>query len=97
MKITLQQHLDSVPQRWENQYPNCREKETQQLKALVPPLKKEDIESIIGNGSWTKLCCDICNKEKDELHCFIPYYYYHEYESSKINICLDCIKESLNG
>ena len=48
----------------------------------------EDVKDIIGNDSWTNLRCDEC--ETDGLDVIIQVGQEPDYDSSTVNLCIDC-------
>jgi hypothetical protein len=73
---------------WARQYSDAsygadKQEITKALKALNQPTAS-DIESIIGNESWTKLSCDECSSYVENA------VHFGEYESH--TICYDCVK-----
>lgn len=48
----------------------------------------EEVDAIIGNGSWTRLCCDECGKRVDRV---VNIGSDEEFPVRAASICLDCI------
>ena len=69
--ITKQQLIDMAAGRWYQQYYNSsywlngKQEIYNKLMALKEPTA-EMINTIIGNGSWTRLQCDNCKEEVDK-------------------------------
>jgi len=51
----------------------------------------QDVEAIIGNGSWTRLTCDECSSEVDAV---IRMGQEPDYESSTALLCFSCVKKA---
>lgn len=62
MKIITRQHLaNGVLERWSRQYPGDRFEKTEKIKSLGVTPNPNEIDELIGNGSWTRLpCCAEC-------------------------------------
>jgi hypothetical protein len=74
--IKIQDKLDRVPEVWAFQYrhyPKNTEPmiKLEKLKNLQKPLKKEEIEEIIGNKSWTELVCSHCLSRENDILVFL--------------------------
>lgn len=48
-----------------------------------------DVDSIIGNSSWTRLTCDECGKEVDAV---LTVGQEPDYESHTASLCRNCVK-----
>lgn len=96
IKITLQEVIDSVPTRWKHQYARTGMTDklilTRLLEKLIPPLKAEDVNKIIGNSSWTTLKCNECKKYVDTV---IQLGDEPDYESSTAMVCIPCLKVAI--
>lgn len=102
---TLQQVVDSVPERYKMQY--CRygkwgglspefgppEDTYNRLMALPSPLSKQDVDEIIQNTSWTRLQCDECQREVETI---VRLGEEPDYESSTARICPDCLRQAIS-
>lgn len=90
--ITVKYKCDNITEIFRLQYPKgeCEEIHEKMYQELVKcDKKKETIDKIIGNESWTRLVCPICGKSVDKLG-FIDGYgddYQHE------SVCINCLKE----
>lgn len=91
--ITQRGKIKDVVKNWERQYPP---KTTEPDKAEIgQKLRKlnldkamiHDVEKIIGNYSWTRLRCDECNREDDELLSVV--------QVGTVNMCKECAKRAL--
>lgn len=96
--LKLQDKLNNVPKRWSNQYINTKNEEkiyiNNALHSLDKPLRKEDIDKIIGNDSWTSFKCEECDKQVDTL----VYYegkHFDGYEGPNIALCKSCLTNGL--
>ena len=94
--ITRQNLADKAAQRWGEQYAvNPTSEQTTilaRLNALPPGAPPDDIDQIIGNGSWTKLECDECGTIVDAI---IQLGQEPDYESSTASVCFDCLKAAI--
>jgi hypothetical protein len=92
-KVTKQDRIDRVIERWERQYPDKpyiddKWKEiTKKLKALVNPTEK-DISDTIGNTSWVTLYCHDCGCDQEEVIEF-------ERHDTKFHLCWVCLMKSI--
>lgn len=77
-----------VPKRWAAQYGDgSKSDKTADLLALPPGFTASDVNSIIGNTSWTECKCDICDTDAD-----VVAYFAQEYsEYSGVKVCLSCL------
>lgn len=92
--ITRRDRIKSVPRRFAEQYPNGdKQSHTgapyadlhQALAELdLETCKRQDVDKIIGNDSWTALRCDVCDNDREAV-VSIP----REYDSA-IAVCADC-------
>jgi hypothetical protein len=95
--ITAQEKLRDVPRQWRKQYEgkpvtkwNNHPEMTAKLMALKWPFTKDQVDSIIGNTTWTELKCDLCDSDADalaRLSCW---------ETRYIDICLDCLNKAVS-
>lgn len=98
--ITRDDRAKLAPMEWYRQYqmhatPEQKRK-TDILLALVNP-KYSEIDSIIGNDSWTILRCNECERTSDWV---IQLGQEPDYESSTARICAECFdkaKKLVNG
>ncbi len=101
MSMELLRKVDivrSVPKRWAAQYrgtDNVQHAEiTAKLLALEPGFAADEVDSIIGNGSWTECRCVECGRDRDVL---IRIGDEPDYEARYVNICEKCLKEALHA
>ena len=86
--------------RWKQQY--CKNGEWKRwpdkesvyykLIALGPNPLANDVDSVIGNGSWTDICCDECCVHVDSA---MRVGEEPDYESSTALICKPCLLKAL--
>ena len=71
IKIFRDDVIKNAPERWRKQHAHytdhVRTTNTEQLCALVWPFTAAQVNSIIGNDSWTTMCCDICHSDEPVL------------------------------
>lgn len=78
--ITRQQWINAVADRWDRQYPPDSATDPDipewmpkqlwkglELRALGPTPDADDVDEIIGNGSWTRLECTACGTSVDAV------------------------------
>jgi len=104
--LHLQDTLDDVMDNWKNSYYSKSEdtwiathkgssKRTYKaLLALPKPTKKEDIDKVIGDSSWTEFKCEECNEQVDRLMYFESKYF-DGYEGGSFMICKDCLQKAM--
>ena len=96
-KITRQEMANSAAQRWLDQYPVSiyagTDKDTiyQRLKALPSSALANEINSAIGNDSWTELRCTECSKRDNEW--IVEVGETMDYESATVHLCAECIEK----
>lgn len=92
--ITIRTQIREVAKRWKLQYGRTRTDIANLLEALdVETATAEDVERIIGNGSWVHpIPCDEC-REKHEI--VVQLGEEPDYESSTVNICQECLRKAL--
>lgn len=97
--ITQQEVVDGVPKRWEKVYKlngtNQQKGITLSLNSLSKPINKDEVNSIIGNTSWTRLSCDICSQETNAIVC-IESDSFDGYEGANAYVCKECISKMSN-
>lgn len=96
--ITEAWRVADVARRWKEQYfhnhqwtSGSLDKECiyNKITALGENATAEQVESIIGNGTWTAVKCHECGKRvKVAMQIGEPL----DYESNTATICLDCLK-----
>ena len=97
MKIITRQMLaDQAAQKWYQQYANSswwlssnKRATHEALLALGEHPKPEDVDRVIGNGSWTNLSCHECGNGR--VDCVVEVGEPPDYESRTAQLCLDCI------
>lgn len=98
--ISRQEKANRVAERWKEQYyqrkidewTETRIGDTERTyKAIVAlgnnPIPDE-IDKIIGNGSWTRLTCDECGEDKEAV---IQMGQEPDYESHTACVCWNCL------
>lgn len=53
----------------------------------------EDMDSILGNSSWTRMKCDECGRK---VEAFVTLGEEPDYESSTASICKECLTKALS-
>ena len=64
--------LKRVPDDWASQYSRNLDPDKRAITSMLLALDRDtmtedQVNSIIGNKSWTSLACDVCNEEKPVL------------------------------
>ena len=91
---TTQQAVNnSVFKRWAKQYQTTKVHITERLKNLKNPTE-EEITNIIGNDSWTRIVCGVCEKKVSEV-VFVGENIM--YEQSSVAICKGCLAGITNA
>ena len=62
-----------------------------ELDELGVDPKREDVDRIIGNGSWTQLMCDTCLKDVETVFQFKSAVMN---DGRTVNICPECIEKA---
>jgi hypothetical protein len=96
--ITSRKRIRGVAAAWKKQYPKAEPGSKwanieAELRALdVETATAEDVEAIIGNRSWTRTFCNVCEEEKETIVRLgdVP-----DYESSTLYACEDCLAAAL--
>jgi hypothetical protein len=99
-KVTQRDTILGIVKRWEDQYSsylgdgvNDKNKILAKLKALdLETATPEQIATIIGNDSWTRLSCDECGKEVTTV---IVLGEEPDYESSTASLCHECLATAM--
>lgn len=94
MAVTKSEKCKTIAERWARQYPSHKRSEDktavyEQLVGLQGCGTEEQIDSIIGNRSWTRNACTECDKDSQTL---IRLGDEPDYDSSTVWICLTCLK-----
>lgn len=92
-KILTRPDALTVYLRWSNQYPphtsdQGKHRITEALAALPEHASRSDIDATIGNGSWTRLECDICGTDSEKV---IRFELYERF----VDVCVNCTKAAL--
>ena len=83
----------NAAERWLCQYPNDRDGIGEKVRALGPTPNPDDVDRIIGNGSWTRTPrCSECGQ--DDKDCIVELGQEPDYGSSTAWICQDCIDKA---
>lgn len=91
MKLfTIQGQIDTVAERWREQYPNSKQEIYERLIALSSPTRA-DVDAAIGNSSWLSLTCDECQEHVDAL---VELGEEPDWESATVHICLECLRKA---
>lgn len=95
MKIlTKKQLIADVPKRWGGQYRGWVGDKLEihnQLLALGKNATEEAIDKIIGNDSWTRLCCDSCSRDSDAVAV------YDDGDCCLAYFCKKCLSDALES
>lgn len=105
MLITREILADEAPKRFLIQYGGRRDVKSwrgvtngemvDSLNALLTPIDADEVDRIIGNGSWTRVpTCDDCGQ--DGLAAVMQVGQEPDYESSTAHICQNCLLVALN-
>jgi len=92
-EITEQEKINDVLNSWLRIYKNdiSHEKTTNLLKKIDWDIvTKKEIDTIIGNTSWTDNTCDYCNKHRKKLIIFN-----HNSGETETALCERCLKAGL--
>lgn len=99
MKITTRRQLiQGIAARWLSRYApfskwHGKEEIYKKLVLLDGDTATcEDVNSAIGNSSWTDLRCDECHKEVDAV---IQVGEELDYDSATCSLCRDCVEAAL--
>ena len=103
--ITVRDRIKAIPVEWRRQYykpismswGTLINRDAGQVYTKLCGLDtdtclKQDIDTIIGNTSWTRIVCDNCGKDVGAV---IQLGQELDYESSTANICVDCLGQAL--
>jgi len=91
--ITRQYNASIAAKEWEKTYKkwDCEEKKEtlSNLKKLGDNPNPDDVDRIIGNGTWTEnQLCDECGNEKDTVE-------FLENDAYAVWICKECLMKAL--
>ncbi len=98
--ITKREKIKTVACRWYKAYSHMIDSPYDSAKKMVFNFlsmldlniaTEEQITSIIGNDSWTRLKCDECNKPVDAI---IEVGEPMDIESSTARICFNCLRKA---
>lgn len=95
--MSRQTLANTAADRWEKQYGGGHYGADKlatlaRLRELGPTPNPDDIDRVIGNGSWTRECCDGCQSEQG------PWVMVGEdpdYESRTATLCRLCLLEAM--
>lgn len=105
--ITRQIEADEAPASFEKQYGMDREAKSWKdgvekgeiidaLNALPKPVDADEVDRIIGNGSWTRVpTCDDCGQ--DGLAAVMQVGQEPDWESCTAHICHACLKAAVDA
>ena len=89
--ITKQSRANEAYSRWMAQYPYDKDGIGAKLAALGSTPDPDEVDSVIGNKSWTELyCCSECGDRSEVVELGEP----PDYESSTAWICVRCLKDA---
>ena len=93
--ITRHTQASGAAKRWANQYKHddiMRETTLRRLKALGRNPDPDDVDKVIGNGSWTTTPhCDECGVENVPVVCVGEE---PDYDSSTACLCSGCVVDA---
>lgn len=90
--VTKREIIKGVPESWRRQYPDTEPTYGTRNRAVREKLEALDLETAtaaevaaaIGNDGWTRLACDICEQDREQV-VSVP----REYDGP-IAVCQDC-------
>ncbi len=94
--------IRTVAARWHAQYDNYRSVNPNwshfgvgaKLDALdVETASRDEVDAVIGNGSWTNLACNNCGER--DLPAVVQVGEKADYESATAVLCMDCAQEAV--
>lgn len=85
-----------VPDRWARRYSTGyasieQQAITEKLKALPPGFTADEVNSIIGNNSWTRNECTECSIGRDVL---VRVGDVLDYEARWVDLCEECLRKA---
>ena len=90
--IDQSEMMSTIVDRWKqcykdifNEYPD-KKVIYNRLKNLPDNATSLDIDTVIGNGTWTTMFCDECNNHRPVVILF----------TNNFHICIECIEKSLS-
>ena len=92
---TVRKNILEVAKRWKEQYKNSKDPDKQRiLKELesfwdLSKVTEDEIETIIGNRSWTRITCDECNRSVQGAVTFT------NGDDHMVTICLNCLNRAV--
>ena len=93
-KITKQDIVDSVYDKWIKQYKDTTETHFIEITKLLKDAKTEkEVDDVIGNDSWTVLVCTSCEKDQDEV---VEIKKAEQWVLPRIVLCKSCLTKALN-
>lgn len=94
--ITRHDLAKQAANRWSKQYPPDRWPDKQGILKKIINLGKspspDDVDKVIGNGSWTRITCTECRNENADS--VIHLGEEPDYESMTVYICFDCLDKA---
>jgi len=90
--LTRDSKAASAANAWKRQYrgdKGDRELIASRIRALGDIPNPDDVDAIIGNGSWTRCTCTECGRD---VNAVIHFGDEPNYVSDTVYICLGCIK-----
>jgi hypothetical protein len=94
-KVTTESLVRNIAKDWDDQYsyPNVGEEKreiSRRLSMLNPETATAaDVESIIGNGTWTSIRCDECNRKVASAINFEPV------DGYTPTVCESCLEKAV--
>lgn len=83
--VSRRDRFKDIADRWQAQYPEGRNGINEKLYDMdMDIVSRHEIDSLIGNSSWTELCCDICELDRDAV-VSVP----REYDNAQY-VCGEC-------
>ncbi len=89
--ITTRKLIQGVAQHWRNQYPDSKMDIYEKLAALdAETATANDVNQIIGNGSWTRITCEECKNEVSEV-----VHFGEDYDT--FCVCKECLTKAMTS
>ena len=99
MLVTRQSLANGVLGRWRSQYPPGYESKfnnldptgiEDDLSRLGSSPDPDNVDKVIGNGSWTRVTCDICEEAVDAAIVLGP-----DFSETSVQVCESCLRKEL--
>jgi hypothetical protein len=97
--FTTRSLIRRVPERWRKQYggfdsrpDDKRDIYERLLKLDMETCSEADVAAIIGNGGWTRIRCDGC--DRDDVKMAVQVGQEPDYESATATLCFACMSEA---